>query len=394
MQKAYRKMNTAVVGCGSISSVCIRNLKELFTILDLTALCNRTRSRAEEKAAQFGIPRVMTLDEIAADPEIELVVNLTPPGSHYEVTRKMLESGKHVYSEKVLTTELAQALELAAIARERGVSLGVAPDTVLGAGVQTARRILDMGLIGQVTSGFVSVTRSHNLMSELFPFLRGECGNLPYDVGVYYVGALIALLGSVKSIRAHTAPAIRHEKQLIYLEEAPDSWRIPGSAQVCASLEFASGALVSMHLNGNTVGDEQSRFELYGTLGSMHVGDPNTFGANPRLMLPENPPVDFPLTHGYNGRNTTGPAAPFDGGGHRGVGAAEMAYAIRQGRPNRLNADYGIHCLEVLKGIDEAAASGAAYFMKSACEIRPLAPGFYSTVWGSGRADAERSLID
>lgn len=393
MSDLFPKVKTAVVGCGAISSIYIRNLKSLFSIIDLVALSNRTRAKAEEKAVQFGVPRVMTLEEIAADPEIELVVNLTPPGSHYEVTKWMLEAGKHVYSEKVFTTNLDQAWELAALAKERGLYLGVAPDTVLGAGIQTARRIIDTGLIGQVTSGFVSVTRSHNLMSELFPFLRGQCGCLPYDVGVYYVGALIALLGPVKSVRAYAAPAPVYEKQLLYVPDAPDSWQIPGSNLVCAGLEFESGALVSIHLNGNTVGDEQSRFELYGTLGIMKVGDPNVFGGKVKLLLPENGEVEFPFTHGYNGTNTVSEPTPFDGGGNRGIGVAEMAYALRQGRPNRLSQDYGIHCLEVLTGIDAAAASGTTYEMQSRCRIRPLAPGYYSTVWGSARADAERSLI-
>lgn len=394
MPDLFPKVKTAVVGCGSISSIYIRNLKSLFAIIDLVALCNRTRSKAEEKAAQFGISKVMTLEELAADPEIELVVNLTPPGSHYEVTKEMLEAGKHVYSEKVFTTDLEQAYELSALARERGLYLGAAPDTVLGAGIQTARRIIDTGLIGRVSSGFVSVTRSHNLMSELFPFLRGQCGSLPYDVGVYYVGALIALLGPVKSVRAYTAPAPVHEKQLLFVENAPDSWQIPGSNLVCAGLKFESGALVSMHLNGNTVGDEQSRFELYGDLGMMKVGDPNVFGGKVKLLLPEGREVEFPFTHGYDGTNTLSEPTPFDGSGNRGIGVAEMAYALRQGRPNRLSQDYGIHCLEVLTGIDAAAATGATYEMKSSCNIRPLAPGFYSTVWGSARADAERSLID
>lgn len=393
MSDLFPKVKTAVVGCGAISSIYIRNLKSLFSIIDLVALSNRTRAKAEEKAVQFGVPRVMTLEEIAADPEIELVVNLTPPGSHYEVTKRMLEAGKHVYSEKVFTTNLDQAWELAALAKERGLYLGVAPDTVLGAGIQTARRIIDTGLIGQVTSGFVSVTRSHNLMSELFPFLRGQCGCLPYDVGVYYVGALIALLGPVKSVRAYAAPAPVYEKQLLYVPDAPDSWQIPGSNLVCAGLEFESGALVSIHLNGNTVGDEQSRFELYGTLGIMKVGDPNVFGGKVKLLLPENGEVEFPFTHGYNGTNTVSEPTSFDGGGNRGIGVAEMAYALRQGRPNRLSQDYGIHCLEVLTGIDAAAASGTTYEMQSRCRIRPLAPGYYSTVWGSARADAERSLI-
>ena len=390
----YQKVKTAVVGCGSISSIYIRNLKELFTIIDLVALCNRTRSKAEQKAAEFGIPRVMTLEELAADPEIELVVNLTPPGNHYEVTRRMLEAGKHVYSEKVFTTDLAQAQELAQLAKDKGLYLGVAPDTVLGASVQTARRILDTGLIGRVTSGLVSITRSHNLMSELFPFLQGVCGCLPYDVGVYYVAGLIALLGPVKAVRAFALPATPGEKQLLYMQSAPEHWQIPGSNLICASVEFSCGALVSIQMDGNTVGDEHCRFELYGTLGRLYLNTMDDFGDKVQLLLPESQEVDFPFTHGYNGVNCTSEPAPFDGGGHRGVGVAEMAYAIRQGRPNRLNADYGIHCLEVLLGMDEAAATGQTYYPKSACEVRPLKPGFYSTVWRSGRADAEKSLID
>lgn len=392
--ESYAKVKTAVVGCGSISSIYIRNLKSLFSIIDLVAVCNRSREKAEEKAKQFGVPRVMTLEEIAADPEIELVVNLTPPGTHYEVCRMMLEAGKHIYTEKVMTTNLEQARELAAIAKEKGLYIGAAPDTVLGAGIQTARKVIDTGLIGTVTSGFVSVTRSHNLYSELFPFLRGECGNLPYDVGVYYIGALIALLGPVKSVRAFASPALRHEKQLLFIENAPESWQLSGSNLMCAALQFASGVLVSVHMNGNTVGDEQSRFELYGTEGAMKVGDPNLFGGKVTLMRPENPAVEFPFTHGYDGKNTVGEPMPFDISGNRGVGVAEMAYAIRQGRKNRLSQDYGIHCLEVLVGMDEAAKTGTTYEMQSACEIRPLRSGFYSTVWGSARSDAERSLMD
>ena len=394
MPDLYPKVKTAVVGCGGISNVYIRNLKSLFSIIDLVALCNRTRSKAEEKAAQFGIPRVLSLEELAADPEIELVVNLTPPGSHYEVTKRMLEAGKHVYSEKVFATDLEQAWELADLAKERGLYLGCAPDTVLGAGIQTARRIIDTGLIGQVNSGVVSVSRSHNLMSELFPFLRGKCGCLPYDIGVYFVGALIALLGPVKSIRGYAAPAPVHEKQLLFLENAPDLWQLSGNNLVSASLEFQSGALVSLHLNGNTVGDEQSSLALYGNLGMLRMEHPNGYGCPVMLRLPENKEVEFPFTHGYNGRDTLGEPATLENVGHWGIGIAEMAYAIRQSRPNRLSQDYGIHCLEVLVGIDRAAASGTTYEMKSSCRIRPLKPGFYSTVWGSARADAERSLME
>lgn len=393
MSDTIRKVKTAVVGCGAISNIYIRNLKNLFTIIDLTAVCNRTRSKAEEKAAMFGIERVLTLEEIAADPEIELVVNLTAPDDHYAVTKFLLEHGKHVYTEKVITPTLEDSRALVALAKEKGLYLGVAPDTVLGAGIQTARKLLDAGMIGQVSSGAVSLTRNHNMISEVFPFLRREGGSILFDMGVYYVAALIALLGSVKAVRAFTAPAPVHDKQMLFLP-GPDSWQIPGSNLVCAALEFQSGVLVSLHINGNAVGSEQFRFELYGSEGMLKVGDPDRFGGRVTLLRPESEAVEMPFTHGYDGTNTLGEPMPFDGSGNRGVGVAEMAWAIRQGRPNRLTGEYGLHCLEVLAGIEKAAASGTTYVLESSCTVSPLRSGFYSTVMNRGRCDAERSLME
>lgn len=393
MSAEIRKVKTAVVGCGSISRIYIRNLKSLFTIIDLVAVCNRTRSKAEEKAAQFGVGKVLTLDEIADDPEIELVVNLTAPEDHYDVTKRMLESGKHVFTEKVIAPTLEEARALTALAKEKGLYLGAAPDTVLGAGIQTARKLLDAGMIGQVSSAAVSLTRNHNLISEVFPFLRREGGSILYDMGVYYVAALIALLGSVKAVRAFAAPAPVHEKQMLFLP-GEDSWQIPGSNLVCAALEFQSGVLVSLHINGSAVGSEEFRFSLFGTEGTLHVGNPDQFGSPVTLVRPEGEPVQMPFTHGYDGTNTVGEPMPFDGSGNRGVGVAEMAWAIRRGRPNRLSGEYGLHCLEVLQGIEEAARTGTTCQIQSSCTVAPLKSGFYSTIMGKARCDAERSLMD
>ena len=144
----------------------------------------------------------MTIDEIAASDEIELVINLTPAFVHYGVIKQMLLAGKHVWTEKVITNTLEEARELVDLANEKGLCLGVAPDTVLGAGIQTARRALDMGMIGSVSSGVVTINRNQSLNAELFGFLRGNGGSLPYDVGVYYVAALLCLLGPVRSVTA------------------------------------------------------------------------------------------------------------------------------------------------------------------------------------------------
>lgn len=394
MENAGRPVKTAVVGCGMISNSYIHNLKNLFQIVDLTAVCDVNPEAAREKAQTYGIPRTMTIDEVAADETVELVVCLTPVPAHYGILRRMLEAGKHVYTEKIFTADLEQSRELLALAESKGLSIGVAPDTVLGASIQTARHILDMGLVGKITSGFVSVARSQLLSSETYRFLQSEGGGLPYDVGIYYIGALIALLGPVKSIRAFAAPALPHSRELLFMEQKQERWQIPGSNLITAALEFASGALVSVHLNGNTVGQEQSRFELYGLGGLVKPGNPDRFGDPVRLQLPENEEIAFPFTHGYNGKNMLAPF-PYEFYGHRGIGTAELCYSIRAGRQNRLSGQYGLHCQEVLFGMDRAAATGTTYEMTSTCQVRPLTPGFYSSInGGTGRGDAERSLMD
>ena len=184
------KVRTVVVGCGMISNIYIKNLKSLFSIIDLIAVSDLDRAKAEEKAGTWNIRRVMTVDEVASSPEIEMVINLTPAFAHYGVIKKMLEAGKHVWTEKVMTVTLDEARELCALADRKGLYLGVAPDTVLGAGVQTARRALDTGMIGEVTSGIAVINRDQSLNAEVFTFLRGKGGSLPYDVGIYYIGAL------------------------------------------------------------------------------------------------------------------------------------------------------------------------------------------------------------
>ena len=389
-----RKVKTAVVGCGMISHIYIKNLKHLFHIIDLAAVGNRSMPAAEKMAKTYGIERVMTIDEIAASEEIELVVNLTPAYAHYDIIKKMLLAGKHVYTEKTMTVTLDEARELVALADEKGLYLGCAPDTVLGAGLQTARRAIDTDMIGKVSSGLAVINRNQVLNSEYFTFLRGKGGSLPYDVGVYYVGALLSLLGPVKAIRAFGAPAPVHEPEFLYANAGEQPWQIPGCNVISASLQFACGALVSVLFDGNTVGASQHNITLFGSRGILKVGDPDSFGGPATLVYADQPECVLPFTHGYNGENTIR-ELPSEAYSHRGIGVAEMAYAIRAGRPNRCSKEYGLHCLEVLAGMEESAATGRTVEPVSRFEMKPLAPGYYSSFMGGyGRADAEKSLMD
>lgn len=390
-----KKVRTAVVGCGMISNIYIRNLKNLFYIIDLVAVCDLFEAAAKRQAEAFGVERVMTIDEVAAADDIELVINLTGPVAHYDVIKKMLLAGKHCYTEKMFTTDLDQARELVDIANEKGLYLGVAPDTVLGAGIQTAKRVLDAGFIGDVTSVQVHVNRNQTLNSEIFKFLRNNGGALPYDVGIYYVGALLTLLGPVKTIQAVGKPAPVHEAQMLFASDPGESWQIPGNNILAAALEFESGAVGSVLFDGNTTNSTQHGFTIYGTKGILKVGDPNEFNGEVRLILPESGEAVIPFTHGYDGKNVLGGEPQwFDGYGNRGIGVAEMAWAIRKGRKNnRCSKEYGLHCMEVLIGMDEAAASGKTYEPKARFVMEGLTPGYYSTN-GGGRGDAERSLMD
>lgn len=390
-----RKVKTAVVGCGMISNIYIRNLKHMFSIIDLVALCDVNQAVAEEKARLYGVDRVMTLEEVAESDEIELVVNLTGPAAHYDVIKRFLLAGKHVFTEKVLATSLEQGRELVQIAEEKKLYLGVAPDTILGAGLQTARKVLDAGLIGQVTSCLVAINRNQLLNSERFLYLKGNGGALPMDVGIYYIAAVISLLGSVKSVCGFGAPALEHEAQLLFQSNVSDKWRIPGNNLIASVLEFESGALASMHFDGNTIAEEKSHFVIYGTEGILELGDPDKFNGYVKLTRPEAEVCEIPFTHGYDGKPLLPEPTRFEQiYGHRGVGVAEMAWAIRMNRPNRCSKEIGLHALEILLGLDEAAKTGKRFEIQSRFEITGLKSGYMSSLkHGTLRGDAERSLI-
>ncbi len=394
----YEKVRTAVIGCGTISNIYIRNLSKLFSIIDLVALCDLNLETAKEKAALYGIPRVMTLDEIAEDPDIELAVCLTPVPGHASVIRRMLKAGKHVFSEKMLTEDLQDARELTALAAELGLQLGCAPDTSLGAGVQTARYAVDKGLIGQPTSCLISLNRDQSLLAESFRFLQQKGGALPFDMGGYYLSAMLMLLGSVEAVQAFASPALPHTPRNLYRGDSKDSFTIPGPAVMTGGLRFASGVLGSIHLNGSSANPEKPILTVYGTEGRIELGDPNTFRGPVTLVRANGQSCVLPLTHGYDGTPVLPDPTPWETVyGHRGIGAAELAWSVRKGRPARLGGSYGLHSMEILFGMTESAETGKAVSIESRVDLRPLPPGYYSAFYsidGSSRGDAELSLAE
>lgn len=360
-----RRIKTAIVGCGSISDIYMTNFTNgTFQIIDLAACSDLMVDRMNASAEKYGI-RAMTLDEICADPSIELVVNLTTPAAHYPIIKQCLQAGKHVFSEKMIAVELEQGEELVALANEKGVRLGVAPDTFLGASVQTARYIVDAGLIGKPLSCRASISRNYAIYGEFLTHLCRKGGGIGFDMGGYYLTALSSILGPAKSVAAFTSI---HEPQRTNTRiGAPgfgQTYTIEEPNVITAAIQYENGVLGTLHMNSDCLLDETYGLEIYGTDGILYMGNPNEFGSPVYLQKTMGEKAPFPFTHGFAANS-------------RGVGAAEMAWSIAADRPHRAGKEMAFHVFELMHGVMRSAASGEVYRMQSRFDIpAPLPTSF------------------
>lgn len=347
-------MNIAVIGCGKISQVYLQNMTAVFPNLQVAACCDLDEAKMARRSEEFGIPG-RTLEQILEDPSIEMVVVLTPAPSHYGIIRQALLAGKHVYTEKTMTHALPQARELVALAKEKKLYLGAAPDTFLGAGWQLARRTLDSGTIGQVTSFHMHLNRNLDWLLCMFPFLRLPAGGICYDMGVYYLTNLVNLLGPVKEVCAvveNRKPVRRNN-----VEGTADfgkEYEYTNEAQVCAIIRTESGVTGTFVLNGETVGINQHAYTLFGTEGILQLPDPNAFGGDVMLIRSKDDQQVLPndLPYACNSR---------------GIGPSEMACAIREGRANRASAQLAVHVLDIIECMMESTKTGGFVQVQSTC---------------------------
>ena len=196
---SVRPIRVEVIGSGLISGIYLKNMSTRFEILQVKGVASAHPENAKRKADEFGLP-AWTVDQLLERDDVDLVVNLTPTPAHEGLIRRALEAGKHVYTEKTMTTGHQSALALAGLAREKGLWLGSAPDTFLGAALQTARKAIDEGLIGQVTSFAFAANRDNSYLTSFYRFLNLPFGGVAYDYAVYYLTALCSLLGPVARV--------------------------------------------------------------------------------------------------------------------------------------------------------------------------------------------------
>ena len=336
-----------VIGSGVISEIYLKNMTTRFPNLRVKAVASQHIENAKKRAEQFGLAHC-TVEELLADPEIQLVVNLTPVGAHYDIIKKSLEAGKHVYTEKTMTDDPKTARELSALAKKKGVYLGGAPDTFLGAAVQTAKAALDAGKIGTVTGFAVTASRNWEILLNVLPFLREKGPGMCYDFAVYHVTALVSLLGAVESVAAFTSSSEGYRyvipNQPHYGEELP----CPNETRVSASLRLRSGVTGTLMLDGDSISRDETCFRIYGTKGILELGDPNEFGQPVRMLVPPADPrvpaerEELPPVNVYSDNS-------------RGVGVSCMAKAILRDKESPVDAKLPLHVLEVLSAICESS---------------------------------------
>ena len=360
-----KPVKTAVVGCGAISDAYLSTMMNRFKILEVVGCCDRNPEKAQAQAQKYSL-KVLSIEEILVDDAIELVVNLTTPMAHYAVIKQLLEAGKHVYTEKVLAVELEQAAELVKIAAEQKLYLGAAPDTFLGSAIQTARYVVDSGMLGEITSCYCALTRDGDLLNRTFPFTTKPGGGIGFDVGIYYITALLSILGPVKEVSGIVRTR-NPERPDYTLEHFGESYLIECENLMAGTLQFECGTVGTMLFDSNSVFilPEKPHVVLCGTLGIMTMADPNRFGGDVKVFLKGNSePFTLPSSFAFSDEC-------------RGLGVAEMAWSMRMGRNNRANKEMAYHALEVLHGIVKSSVTKSNQIMQSTFENMPPLPRGY-----------------
>lgn len=361
-----KTIRTAVVGCGAISDIYLKNLKSKFSIIDLVGCCDLDIARRDAAAAKYDI-KPLTMEEILADESIELVVNLTNPKAHFAVIKQLLEGGKNVYTEKVLSIELGDAEELVRLANERGLYLGAAPDTFLGCAIQTARLAVERGMIGQVTSCVAQNGRDYNMMGQLVPFIPQQGGGIGFDVGIYYITALISILGPVKRVNGFLKyPSDPRTFEMPSSARFGQEYNVESETILAGTLQFENGAIGSVQFNSECIFPEQPVVMLCGTEGVLYMSDPNNFGGTVYYRAKgSDERIALPASFGYDENS-------------RGLGVAEMAWSMVNGRKPRANKEMAYHALEILHGIAISNTTGSNYELKSSFDKMPqLKSGFF-----------------
>ena len=360
-----QKAKVGVIGCGRISSQYLDNLVQRFQFcLDVVACADVIREAAERRAEEYSIPCVYSVDELLADSEIEIVVNLTVPAAHFEVSLAALAADKHIYTEKPLAVTREEGQILIETAKAKGLLFGGAPDTFLGAGLQTCRKLIDEGWVGQP----ISAQALSILGRDVAGYHKVGVGPM-FDMGPYYITAMVVLLGRV--VRATGSAQTPFDTKFNPDTTQPDfgqPFSVDTPTNVSGVLDFESGPVGVVTTTCEAV-HYKPRLEIHGSEGILTCNDPNMFGGPVYVERRGGEKREIALTHYYDHRN-------------RGLGVADMAYALRNGRPPRAGGDLMYHVHEVMHAIHDASQTGNHVTLQSRVERpEPFPAGFKPNIF-------------
>lgn len=366
------KLGLGIIGCGNISTSYLR-LAPLFKGLEVRAVADINMDAAIARAAEFNT-KAQSVDDLLANPEVDVVINLTIPEAHFPITKRILQAGKHAYSEKPFVLTLDQGVELRELAKSKGLAVGSAPDTFLGGAHQQARALIDEGKIGTITAGGAAVLNhgmEHWHPNPDFFFLPGAGPML--DLGPYYVTNLIHLIGPVRRVGALTSSA-QSERTIANGPRNGEKVPVKTPTNIHALLEFHNGATVTLSTSWDVWHHKRNHFELYGTEGTLYVPDPNFFGGKLEIAgrdgaLSEVAPWDHP----FGKANQDSPRGPL--ANYRTAGLADMVASLREGRDARCSLDRALHAVEVMQACLTSGETGQFVTLTTTCtQPAPLPP--------------------
>lgn len=338
------KTKIGVIGCGNISGIYLRNLQQVFETVEVAAVADLRRDRAQAQAAAFGVERVLDTEELVQDPDIDLVLNLTIPAAHEEICRLALCAGKPVYVEKPLAATPAEGRALLEQAEAAGLLLGCAPDTFMGAGIQTCLELIQSGAIGRpVGATAFMMCHGHESWHPDPAFYYQPGGGPMLDMGPYYLTALFALLGPARRVTGSASVPFAQrtitsdpKKGTVIDVEVP--------THVAGILDMQSGAVVTILTSFDVWAAELPFIEVYGSEGTISLPDPNTFGGPVRLRRAGSDAFKEIVVNRPYSENS------------RGLGVADLARAMREGTADhRASGDLALHVLEAMHGFHLAS---------------------------------------
>ncbi|PQP87952.1 Gfo/Idh/MocA family protein [Paenibacillus sp. AR247] len=349
-------MKAGIIGCGNISAIYLENLKKS-PVVEVVAVADLVTERAQARAEEFGIANAYTVDELLGDQEIELVINLTIPGSHASIDLAALEAGKHVYAEKPLATSLQDGKRVVELAEQKGLRAGSAPDTFLGSGVQTAKAAIEAGKIGIPVAATAFMMGGGPEGWHPDPeFFYAPGGGPMLDMGPYYLTALVELLGSIRRISASVGAQI----PMRTIGSGPKSGQqiqVQTPTHLAGTIDFKQGAIATMITSFDIkAGANLPWIEIYGTEGTLSLPDPNFFNGDVKLRRSGSSEWEV-LTPVFESTQN-----------ERGRGVNDMVEAILSGRKHRANGNLAYHVLEAMYAFEESSISGSHVVLASSHE--------------------------